>query len=200
MNPLVSIVIPTWQRHDLLIETLDHIKKQTYANIEIIVVIDGQDTALVWKILEKDCKIVELGRNWSGLDKSNFGIAPLLVGYLMARGEYIMPWCDDERALIENHIEKLVYLMEQGFDFVYPKVYIWRNGDVNGLETAIIGRLPPEHGQITHYMFSPDNFIKYGFPDWGSHPVDWSLVKKWIERGASFAMLDEVTFEHRLDK
>lgn len=222
-EPLVSIVIPTWQRHDLLMETLRHIDKQTYDNKEVIVVIDGPDKKLVEELQYNyvlkyennplcnfELIVIELGRNWSGLDRSSFGIAPLLVGYLAASGKYIMPWCDDERALTNDHIMNLVeeiekerinqYGVEYFADVVYPKVKIWRNGDPNGPETAIIGKTIPEHGQITHYLFRAENFVKFGYPDWGSHPVDWSLIKKWMRNGATTHFTGELTFEHRLDQ
>lgn len=220
---LVSIIIPTWQRIDLLMETIEHILKQTYHSKEIIVVCDGQDKELWQRVEDKyhlrcsycgetdaEVQFISLGRNWSGLDRSSFGIAPLLVGYLCAPGSYIMPWCDDERALSDSHIEKLVYEIELErlddigieyyADFVYPMVKIWRNGNPNGPETAIIGTEPPVHGQITHYLFRPENFVKFGYPEFGTHPVDWALIDKWIQNGATYSMIDEVTFSHRLDQ
>jgi glycosyltransferase involved in cell wall biosynthesis len=221
--PLVSIVIPTWQRPELLEETLNHIKGQAYRPLQIIVVVDGPDYTSYGIAREFSFKELRtnfmfniniLGRNWSGLDKSSFGIAPLLVGYLLAKGTYVMPWCDDERALADYHIEKLVQLIETPLgvdecdthgrlvfpDFVYPRVHIWRNGAPSNHERRNIGMSPPAHGQITHFLFRPENLVKFGYPDWGSHPVDWSLIEKWMRNGAQWAMLDEVTFEHRLDQ
>ena len=132
---------------------------------------------------------------------SSFGIAPLTAGYLLARGEYVMPWCDDERALTPDHISRLVELLESsGADFVYPKVRIWRNGDPDGPETAIIGTDPPAYCQITHYLFRADNLARFSMPRWGSHPVDWSMVSDWMAAGARWAMLDDCTFTHRLDQ
>lgn len=219
MKKLVSIVIPTWQRHELLNEVIKNIAEQTYRPKELIIISDGPDKEFMDAIYADyiDCtdfnnlSVVDLGRNWSGLDPSSFGIAPLLTGYLVASGDYIMPWCDDECALVPDHIKKLVSLIEEPTthhrlsglfypDFVYPKVHIWRNGAPNNHENKIIGTNPPEHGQITHYLFRADNLVRFGYPDWSSHPVDWSLIEKWMKNGAICNMLDEVTFEHRLDQ
>ena len=41
-----SVVIPTWQRHGLLRDTLHSIVRQTYRNFEVIVVSDGEDATL----------------------------------------------------------------------------------------------------------------------------------------------------------
>ena len=209
MTPTVSIVIPTWQRHTLLKETLENISNQTFLDKEVIIVCDGQDQYLhdyysfrpsYWDY-KFSVRFVELGRNWSGLMPQSFGIAPLLVGYLMAKGKYIMPWCDDERALTDYHIEKLVYLIEkENVDFVYPKVHVWRNGNPYNEENKVIGVHPPEQNQITHYLFKATTLYELGLPRWNTHPVDWSLVEDWLSNGARCAMLDEETFSHRLDQ
>jgi glycosyltransferase involved in cell wall biosynthesis len=43
MNPLVSIVIPTYNRAQLIKETLDSVMQQTYTNWECVIVDDGSD-------------------------------------------------------------------------------------------------------------------------------------------------------------
>lgn len=213
-RPLVSVVTPTWQRPELLAETLAHVRGQDYRPVEHVIVSDGEDRAAARvAVAALDCaeqmdpgrdvayRFTNLGRNWSGLMPSSFGVAPLLVGYLLARGEYVMPWCDDERALVPDHVSRLIDLLEStGADFVYPKVRIWRNGDPDGPETAVIGTDPPSYCQITHYLFRASCLHRFGMPRWGTHPVDWSLVADWMAAGARWAMLDDVTFDHRLDQ
>ena len=44
--PLVSIIIPFYNRHDLVITALNYISLQTYKNIEVILIDDGSDYAL----------------------------------------------------------------------------------------------------------------------------------------------------------
>jgi glycosyltransferase involved in cell wall biosynthesis len=213
-RPLVSVVTPTWQRPELLAETIRHIREQDYRPVEHVLVSDGEDRAAARvAVAALDCaeqidssrdiayRFTNLGRNWSGLMPDSFGIAPLTVGYLMARGEYLMPWCDDERALTPDHISRLVDLLEStGADFVYPKVRIWRNGNPTGPETRTIGTDPPAYCEITHYLFRASTLQRFGMPRWGTHPVDWSLVWDWISRGATWAHLDDCTFTHRLDQ
>lgn len=209
-RPLVSVITPTWRRPELLAETVAHVREQDYRPLEHVIVGDGQDRATARvAIAALDCaesadilvRFTQLGRNWSGLMPESFGIAPLLTGYLMASGEYLMPWCDDERALTPDHISRLVDLLESsGADFAYPRVRIWRVGNPDGPETAIIGTDPPRHGQITHMLFKASCLWRFGMPRWGTHPVDWSLVSDWMAAGARWAMLDDVTFSHRLDQ
>jgi glycosyltransferase involved in cell wall biosynthesis len=214
-RPLVTIITPTWNRPDLLAETIEHVRLQDYPNLEHVIVSDGQDDRLEDMMIEDTAEWYghqdlrgeypvrwhSLGRNWSGLMPASFGIAPLTVGYLMARGEYVLPWCDDERALRTDHISRLVDLLEaENVDFAYPKVKIWRAGDPDGPETAIIGTDPPEYGQITHFLARTSNFHRFGMPRWGTHPVDWSLISDWLAAGATWAFLPECTFDHRLDQ
>ena len=206
-RPLLTVVTPTWQRAELLAETVEHIRAQTYRPLEHLVISDGPDPAVRALVAAERgypdvaIRCVELARNWSGLMPASFGIAPLTVGYLAARGEYIAPWCDDERALAPDHLERLVDLLEAtGADFAYPRVRIWRNGDPDGPETAVIGTDPPAYCQITHYVFRASCLWRFGLPAWGTHPVDWSLIDQWMRAGATWAMLDDVTFSHRLDR
>lgn len=204
-RPLLTVVTPTWQRKTLLLETIKHVREQTYRNLEHVIVGDGQDAELA-RVMSHfaggvPVHYMALARNWSGLMPDSFGIAPLTVGYLMADGEYIAPWCDDERALAPDHLERLVDLLETtGADFAYPRVRIWRNGAPDGPETAVIGTDPPAYCQITHYVFRASCLWRFGMPQWGTHPVDWSLIDQWMRAGATWAMLDDVTFSHRLDR
>ncbi len=41
MSPLISVIIPTYNRRRLLLEAIESVEKQTYSNVELIVVDDG---------------------------------------------------------------------------------------------------------------------------------------------------------------
>jgi hypothetical protein len=49
-------------------------------------------------------------------------------------------------------------------------------------------------------LFRASCLHRFGMPRWGTHPVDWSLVDDWMQAGATWAMLDDCTFSHRLDQ
>jgi glycosyltransferase involved in cell wall biosynthesis len=42
-NPLISIVMPTYNRADLILETIESVREQSYSNWELIIVDDGSD-------------------------------------------------------------------------------------------------------------------------------------------------------------
>lgn len=221
-RPLVSIITPTWQRHDLLRETIQNVREQTYSNLEHVIVSDGPDAELAvlmrgangppppklrpgevtyqWRPWSHPpVRFVELGRNWSTFLPRSFGVAPLTVGAMMARGEYHLWLCDDER-MQPDHVELLVDLIERtGADFVYPHVLMWRMG--NPGIAWVIGTDPPEHGQFTHCLYRASALQKamyrFGMPEGVEN--DWDMARRWMEAGATWAMSDRCTISHRAD-
>lgn len=216
-RPLVSIVVPTWQRRDLVMDTLANIRTQTYADLEVILVSDGPDAELHHRLWSSGyrpadaftdggplrLRFVECGRNWTGLIPNSFGVAPLLVGTLLARGELAMWLCDDER-MTPDHVAHLVELIEtRGVDFVYPQVLMFRPEapDVQWM----IGTDPPEHGQITSILFRTERCFalapfRFRMPDDPFPAVhDWDFVKRLMDAGATWDMSDRCTLTHRAD-
>lgn len=210
-RPLLTVITPTWQRHDLLIGCIEDVKAQTYPNVEHIIVSDGPDPGLrqaLWQAGHRPAdvftdggptrlQLTHLGRNWSTFLPNNFGIGPIVAGLLLARGEYVAVWCDDERAE-PHHLTAMIDLLEATrADFAYPVVQFYRNGQ-SPFEGYQIASDPPVHGQFTHYV-ARVTALQKAMPRWGAHPVDWTLCEAWMAQGATWAMLPEVTFSHRAD-
>ena len=53
---LVSVVIPTWKRKDMVLRCIDSVLKNTYNNIEIIVGEDPSDNEAENAIKQKVCR------------------------------------------------------------------------------------------------------------------------------------------------
>ena len=94
--PLVSVIIPSYNRFKYLLNTIDSIQKQTYKNIEIIVVNDASTQADYYSQgFHPDVKVIDLEKN----SKEIFGYA--CAGYVrnegiqMSQGDYIA-FCDDD--------------------------------------------------------------------------------------------------------
>lgn len=88
-NPLVSIIIPTFNRAHLIAATLDSVLTQTYQNWECIVVDDGStDTTdqLMVHYLAKDSRIQYHHRP---KDKLPGGNAARNYGFEMSKGDFI---------------------------------------------------------------------------------------------------------------
>lgn len=101
--PLVSIVIRTCGRPDVLKNALNSVKKQTYPKIEVVIVEDGM--ALSQKMINEkysdmDIKYYSTGKKSGRSVVGNIGLAK-------ANGEYIN-FLDDDDLFYENHIETLI--------------------------------------------------------------------------------------------
>ncbi|MGO2103677.1 MAG: glycosyltransferase family 2 protein [Psychroflexus halocasei] len=99
-EPLVSIIIPTYNRAHLIGETLDSVLAQTYQNWECIVVDDGStdDTDSVMKgYCDKDSRFKYYHRPDEHLPGGN---GARNYGFKMSRGEYIQ-WFDSDDLMFD---------------------------------------------------------------------------------------------------
>ena len=121
--PLVSVIIPTYNRLDYIHEAIDSVLAQTYKNYEIIVVNDGSSVD-IRKALEpyKD-KIVYLSH------QENRGLsAARNTGIKNSNGKYLAFLDDDD--LFENQkLEIQVPVLENNpaIGFVYSDYYIFNS-------------------------------------------------------------------------
>lgn len=98
VKDLVSVVIPTYRRSDMLTRAIDSVLGQTYTNVECIVVNDnivGDEHSLV---LYKNLKAYENDPRFRFLEQEKHinGAAARNVGIRAARGEYIAFLDDDD--------------------------------------------------------------------------------------------------------
>ncbi len=107
---LVSVAIPTFNNQDIITECLETVKKQTYRNIEIIVV-DGFSSDDTPKIAKKYGKLYSFGRDPK--QKNIFAVPHQRnYGAKMAKGEYIY-YMDSDMRLTPRVIETCVKLIEK---------------------------------------------------------------------------------------
>jgi len=112
MNTKVSVIIPTYNRIEYILHTIQSIKNQTHQNIEIIVVNDGSSQIDYYKHDWKDVKIIHLDKN----SKTLFGYAnPGHVrnqGIHVAEGKYIA-FCDDDDIWFPKKLELQLKAMKE---------------------------------------------------------------------------------------
>jgi glycosyltransferase involved in cell wall biosynthesis len=104
-NSEVSVVIPTRNRHDLVVCAVRSALQQTFLNLEVIVVIDGPDadTLSVLREIEDDrLKWVELAQQSGGSTARNTGVN-------IAEGKWIA-FLDDDDEWFSQKIEKQLAL------------------------------------------------------------------------------------------
>ena len=96
-NPLVSVIIPSYNRYDMLLNAIDSVKKQTYPNVEIIVVADVcEDNRYDLLKDDKDITYIQIDkRAGNPCFARNTGIE-------ISKGEYIAFLDDDDMWLPEK--------------------------------------------------------------------------------------------------
>ncbi len=124
----VSIIIPTYNRFQYLMNTIDSIKKQTYNDIEIIVVNDRstQKEYYIYDWITNNIKILHLEKN----SKDIFGY--VCAGYVRnkgiekANGDYIA-FCDDDDIWFPKKLElQIKHMEEKNIFFSCTEAYIGR--------------------------------------------------------------------------
>jgi glycosyltransferase involved in cell wall biosynthesis len=98
-TPLVSVIIPTYRRPDVIRDAVFSILEQTYPHIEVIVVSDGPDPATAAAVQGIDERVVyhELEVNSGPAAARNAGVA-------ISRGDWI-GFCDDDDAWLPRKLE-----------------------------------------------------------------------------------------------
>lgn len=119
-NPLVSIIIPTYNRAHFIGETLDSVIAQTYQNWECIVVDDGS-TDYTEELMEfysqKDARIQYHHRPNNKPKGAN---ACRNYGFDISKGEYIN-WFDSDDVMFADFLEKklTLFLNNKEIDLVF---------------------------------------------------------------------------------
>jgi glycosyltransferase involved in cell wall biosynthesis len=120
-NNLVSIIIPTYNREDLIEECVQSVFNQAYRPLEIIVVDDGSTdgTAAVLEKLKvasaefEDCRFeYHITANKGAPHARNYGLK-------RSKGDYIVFLDSDDRLLPEKVEKQLRLLLSDGHDMVY---------------------------------------------------------------------------------
>ncbi|CAG0901996.1 unnamed protein product, partial [Cyprideis torosa] len=119
MSPIISIVIPVYNKSEYLVQTIESILKSDYSHFEIVVVDDGSKDDLepvISELLKKDKRIIFHRQENAGVCVArNRGIA-------MARGKFILP-LDADDLIGKQYLSKAVKILEDRpeVSLVYPK-------------------------------------------------------------------------------
>ena len=165
-EPLVSIVVPTWNRAELLTtRTLPSVLSQTYRNWEAVVVGDGctDDTAAriaalgdprirFFNLPERGIYPDDPLRRWMVA-----GTAPANRALALSRGRWLA-YLDDDDEFTDDHIEILLaFARETRAEFVFGTGEFQRAPD----EWLRIGRLPPVPGNVMHSSVLYRAYLRY---------------------------------------
>lgn len=145
VDGLVSVIIPTYKRSDMLLRAIQSVLNQTYKNLELIVVNDNERGdeysqklyLLIEKIEDSRLVFVEQEKHINGAAARNAGIK-------VAKGEYIAFQDDDDYWNIDK-IEKQVNVLSS-LDQSWGAVSCLKKLFVNG--KLIEASVPYKSGQI----------------------------------------------------
>jgi spore maturation protein CgeB len=204
-QPLVSVIVPTYNRPDFLDEALNSIQRQTYKDFEVIVINDGgEDILSVITPYNADYKIVYIK-----LKKRKGPSTARNAGLKMAKGKYIA-YLDDDDIYYCNHLETLVgFLEKSGNKVAYSDSYqVFQRWDGN---KYVITSKRPAYGEdfdrqrllvmnyipILNIVHRKDCLEEVGLFDEGLEThEDWDLWIRMSQRH-DFQHIKYVTAEFR---
>lgn len=133
--PLVSVCIPLYNAVEYIEETLERILKQSYTNIEIVVIDDhsADDSYAVAKSFESDKLKVYRNIKKGGNSARNYA-------FKKSRGSYIKFMDADDycsETMIENQLNRLLKDGTNDTLVFSPLRMLYRNGDIHDPERTI---------------------------------------------------------------
>lgn len=204
-RPLVSVIIPTYNRPTMLAESVSSVLHQTYDNCEIIVINDSGvnvENVLIPLNTKRNISYTRHNKNRGLAAARNTGIN-------ISKGEYIA-YLDDDDIFLPHHVETLVAFMENGsHKIAYSDAYRAFQ-DRQGDNYIISNRDIPYSFDFNYDRILIENYIpvlcvihkkeclqKSGLFDENLWRLeDWDL---WIRMSQhyNFAHLKEITCEFR---
>jgi glycosyltransferase involved in cell wall biosynthesis len=153
---LVSVIIPTYDRFEFLLNAIDSIKKQTYENIEIIIINDKSTQQEYYTYNFEGCKIIHLEKN--SKDVVGFPCAGYVrnIGVNISKGNYLA-FLDDDDIFLHNKIElQIASLQKSGNKMCSTDGYIGNGVFDNGKKYSLYNE---EH--YRDYILKTINYPEY---------------------------------------
>lgn len=212
MNELVSVVIPTYKRKDAFNRAINSVLKQTYENIEIIVVDDNVDEDIS-EYVQKSVENLQRNSNYNiQYIKNEQNLGGALTrneGLKAAKGTYVA-FLDDDDEYLEKNIEKKVERFKKSNDGRLALVYGWcesRNSEGetlvqyknNTVGNCIFEAMYECVAATTQWLCKRDALLDVdGFTDVPSKQ-DSTLILKLLYKGYTLDRVSEVLtiyYEH----
>ena len=121
VSPLVSIILPTYNRAAFILETIESIRNQTFKNWELIIVDDGSDDnteEIICQLKDERIQFIKAGRTESKGKLINTGIQKASGG--------LYAFIDSDDIWAPEKIEKQVRALQQ-----YPEAEFCLTGGFN---------------------------------------------------------------------
>jgi glycosyltransferase involved in cell wall biosynthesis len=193
--PLVTVVIPTYNYGEYLSDAIESALKQTYKNLEVIVIDDGSSDNTEEIVKRYDGRL-------SYYFKENGGISSARnYGMLKAKGEYIV-FLDSDDKLHESYVERtLAHLQKHSahVDFVYTQQQFF---EASGRGTQL--RAYNAQHIMKENILPANHLIKTSVAKQFTYDVRFKVLEDWdfyltlAENGFVGSLLDEPMYFYRI--
>ena len=206
MKPLISVVMPTFNRQNYIVEAIESILNQTYDNFEFIIIDDCSKDNTYEIVLEytKLDKRIKTLRN----DKNMGIVYTLNRGLEQAKGKYIARMDDDDISLAQR-FEKQIEFMEENKDIAILGSYVEIFDDNDKIYFPLMTESEPEilalimnfgnpmgHSNIMMRKSFLDNF-KLSYKQDYKDAEDYYLWTEILEKGGKIANIPEILVRYR---
>lgn len=191
MNPLISVVIPTYNRPELLKRAIRSVQAQTYTELDIWVVGDACPALDSIRKLEEfaDVNFFNFKRN-----HHDGGAAGRNWGILHSEGVFIS-YLDDDNYFLPNHLSSILEAM-------IDKQATWGFSSMQANGKDFQFWTPVKSGIDTSAVIHPRDFAaEYGM--WLSREVDfchdWEFFSRFVKAGEPWVATKEPTLVYNVD-
>ncbi|WP_242131692.1 glycosyltransferase family 2 protein [Aestuariivivens marinum] len=156
-SPLVSIIIPVYNREKIVTETLNSIIDQSYKNWECLIIDDrstDNSVEVINAVIHEDQRFKLFIRPESSLKGAN---ACRNIGLIKATGDYVI-FFDSDDLMTPNHLDVKVSALKMGtFDFVITETRCFNNEHLN-------------KAREKQYMFNSNDISALNYI---THKINW---------------------------
>ncbi len=202
---MVSVIIPTYKRSDMLSTAISSVLNQSYKNIEVIVV-DDNDPGTEWrKNTEKrmesyadNSKVIYIKH-----EKNKNGSAARNTGIKKSKGEFLC-FLDDDDFYYQDKIEKqVVFIKENHLDACYCDykkngVVISINENEDIVKNILLSNLTP---QTSGWMMTREAVVQMnGFDESYYRHQDYEFLLRFFGAGFKMGKVNEVLYERNVSE
>ena len=201
-RPTFSVVIATYNRDELIVPTLESVRRQSFTDFEVLVVSDGPPTPALGNVVggyDDRFRLLVLPQ------RSRSQAGPNNLGWEAARGDYVAYLGHDD-IWHPEHLQRLASVYRQQKDthfavsgclFLGPAGtgdhLTWVTGifEPNDTETPRTFFFPPS--ALSHRRELPEGVRRWSDPAVTRRPVDTEFLLGAVEHGCAFRSTGEIT-------
>lgn len=199
-KPLVSVIVPCYNEGQYLLECIESIEKQTYKNIEIIVVNDGSTDSCTLEVLSQldntKLKVISI---------DNCGVAIARnVGIKYSKGNFILPIDGDDK-IAPQYVERCmnVLLSNKEIDIVYSNTRLFDGKNkIFGLSSFNMKSMLKQNCVVCTAIYRKNDYqLINGYKENMIYGLeDWDFWLTMLANDKKFYCIPDTLFYYRIKK